>query len=101
MIRRGLLLLLGLLLFGSALALVSAQHRARSLFIDLERAQQQAKQHDVEYDRLKIELARLSQPAYVEAEARRIGLKPVDGGRTVFLNLPAAIAAAPAKPGKK
>jgi cell division protein FtsL len=101
MIRRGLLLVLGLLLFGSALALVTAQHRARALFIDLERAQQQAKQHEVEHDRLKIELARLSQPAYVEAEAKRVGLKPVDGNRTVFLNLPAAVASAPAPPGKK
>jgi cell division protein FtsL len=101
MIRRGLLLVLGLLLFGSALALVTAQHRARSFFIDLQRAQQQAKQHDVEYDRLKIELARLSQPAYVEAEAKRVGLKPVDGSRTVFLNLPAAVAAAPAAPARK
>jgi cell division protein FtsL len=101
MIRRGLLLMLGLALFGSALALVTAQHRARALFIDLERAQQQAKQHDVEYDRLKIEVARLSQPAYVETEARRIGLKPVDGSRTVFLNLPAAVAAAPAAPARK
>jgi cell division protein FtsL len=101
MIRRGFLLLLGVLLFASALGLVTAQHRARALFIDLERAQQTAKQHDVEFERLKIELARLSQPAYVEAEARRLGLRPVDGGKTVFLNLPAAVAAAPVPPGAK
>ena len=101
MIRRGLVLLLALALFLSALALVTAQHRSRSLFIDVERAQQQARQLDIDYDRLKIELARLSQPAYVEAEARRLGMKPVDGSRTVFLNLPAASAAAPVAPGAK
>lgn len=99
MIRRGLVLLLGFALFASALALVTAQHRSRSLFIDVERAQQQSRQLDIDYERLKIELARLSQPAYVEAEARRLGMKPVDDGRTVFLNLPAASAAAPLAPG--
>lgn len=101
MIRRGLMLLLGMAPFASALALVTAQHRSRSLFIDVERAQQQARQLDIDYDRLKIELARLSQPAYVESEARRLGMKPVDGSRTVFLNLPAASATAPITPGAK
>ncbi|MGB2817165.1 MAG: cell division protein FtsL [Burkholderiaceae bacterium] len=101
MIRRGLVLLLGIALFASALALVTAQHRSRSLFVDVERAQQQARQLDIDFDRLKIELARLSQPAYVEAEARRLGMKPVDGSRTVFLNLPTASASAPVAPGPK
>jgi cell division protein FtsL len=101
MIRRGLLVLLALALFVCSLALVTAQHRARSLFVDVERAQQQARQHDIDYDRLKIELARLSQPAYVEAEARRLGMKPVDASRTVYLNLPAASATAPLAPGAK
>ena len=101
MIRRGLIMLLALALFGSALALVTAQHRARSYFVDLERAQQQARQLDIDHDRLKIELARLSQPAYVEAEARRLGMKPVDASRTVYLNVPAASAATPLAPPKK
>ena len=89
MIRRGLIVLIGALLFVSALSLITAQHRSRSLFIDLERAQVDAKRLDVEYDRLRIDQARLSQPAYVESEARKIGLKPIDSARTVFLNLPA------------
>jgi cell division protein FtsL len=89
MIRRGFVVLLGLLLFVSALSLVTAQHRSRSLFIDLERAQHDAKRLDVEHERLRIEQARLSQPAYVESEARKLGLKPVDATRTIYLNLPA------------
>ncbi len=101
MIRRGFVLLLAVALFVCALALVTAQHRSRSLFVDLERAQQQARQLDIDYDRLKIELARLSQPAYVEAEARRLGMKPVDASRTVFLNLPSASSAEPVAPGAK
>lgn len=89
MIRRGLVLLIGLLLFASALSLVTAQHRSRSLFIDLERAQLDAKRLDVEHDRLRIDQSRLSQPAYVETAARKLGLRPIDAGRTIYLNLPA------------
>lgn len=101
MIRRLLLIVAVLLLFTSALALVTSQHRARSLFIDVERAQLQARQLEVEHDRLKIELARLSQPALIERAAQRLGYQAVDGSRTVFLNLPQASATAPLMPGKK
>ena len=89
MIRRGLIVMIVALLFGSALSLITAQHRSRSLFIDLERAQVDAKRLDVDHDRLRIDQSRLSQPAYVESEARKIGLKPIDAARTVFLHLPA------------
>ena len=99
MIRRGVVILAALLLFASALGLVTAQHRSRSLFIDLERAQQDAKQLDVDYERLKIELARLSQPAAVERAAQRLGFRAADTGHTVYLNLPEASAAAPVAPG--
>ena len=85
---RGLVVLIGALLFASALLLITAQHRSRSLFIDLERAQVDAKRLDVEYDRLRIDQSRLSQPAYVESEARKIGMKPIDAARTVFLICP-------------
>ena len=89
MIRRGLIVLIGALLFASALSLITAQHRSRSLFIDLERAQTDAQRLDVDHDRLRIDQSRLSQPAHVASEARKIGLKPIDPARTVFLNLPA------------
>jgi cell division protein FtsL len=90
-----LIALVGLLLLASSLSLVTAQHRARSLFVDLERAQQQARQLDADGDRLRIDLGRASQPAAIESAARDLGLKPVDAGRVVFL--PAAAASAPAK----
>jgi len=80
-----LIALLGLLLLASSLSLVTAQHRARSLFVDLERAQQQAKQLEAEGDRLRIDLGRAAQPAAIESAARDLGLKPVDAGRVVFL----------------
>ena len=87
---RPLLLLVALGLLGCSFGLITSQHRARSLFVDLERAQQQAKLLAAEGDRLRIELGRLSQPAAIETAARNLGLKPVDAGRVVFL--PASVA---------
>lgn len=101
MIRRGIVMLAALLLFASALGLVTAQYRTRSLFIDLESAQQDAKQLDVDFERLKIELARLSQPAAVERAALRLGFRAADAAHTVYLNLPEASAAAPVAPGAR
>ncbi len=84
MIRRLLLVVAVMLLFASALALVTAQHRARSLFIDVERAQLQARQLEVDHDRLKIEQARLSQPALVERAAQRLGIRPSTAAARCF-----------------
>ena len=66
MISRGFVVLAVLLLFGCALALVTAQHRTRSLFIDLERSQQDARQLDVDYERLTNRTRTTSQPASVD-----------------------------------
>lgn len=93
---RVLLGLIAVLLAASALSLVTAQHRARSLFVDLERAQQQARTFDAEGDRLRVELGRASQPAAVASAARQLGLKPVDSAQVVFL--PSSVGAAPATP---
>lgn len=82
---RALLLLVAGLLVASSFSLVTAQHRARSLFVDSERAQQQARQLEAEGDRLRVELGRASQPAAIETAARELGLKPVEAGRVVFL----------------
>jgi len=101
MIRRGLMVVVALLLFASALGLVTAQHRTRSLFVDLERAQQEARQLDVDYERLTIDQARLAQPAAVERAAVKLGFRAVEPGHTVYLNLPEASAAAPLAPGAR
>lgn len=101
MISRSLVWMLALLLVASALMLVTAQHRARSLFVDLERSQQTAKQLDIEFDRLKIEQARLTQPALIERAALKMGYRAVDGSRTVYLNLPQATSSAPVTAGRK
>jgi cell division protein FtsL len=82
---RALFALVAAGLVASALSLVTAQHRARSLFVDLERAQQEAKRLDVEADRLRIDLGRISQPAMVESAARQLGMQPIDGKRVAVL----------------
>ena len=95
---RALLAIVAALLVGSSLSLVTAQHRARTLFVDLERAQQLAKQLDAEGDRLGVDLGRASQPAVIESAARELGLQPVEGSRVVFL--PATTGAVPAARGR-
>lgn len=77
------------LLVASAMGLVTAQHRARSAFVDLEREQQRARELGAEGDRLRIELGRLAHPAAIEAAARNRGLRPLEPARTVLLPAPA------------
>ncbi len=78
MISRGFVVLAVLLLFGCALALVTAQHRTRSLFVDLERASRTRDNWTSTMSALTIELARLSQPAAVERAAVRLGFRAAD-----------------------
>jgi cell division protein FtsL len=75
-------------LFACSLSLITSQHRTRGLFVELERAQQLAQQLEAEGNRLRVELGRVSQPASVEAAARQLGLRAVDGARTAFLPTP-------------
>jgi len=77
--------LLAALLLGSALSLVTAQHRARGLFVDLEGAQREAHQLEADGARLRIELGRAAQPAVVESAARRLGMGPATPPRTVLV----------------
>lgn len=61
---------LNLTLFGvlvlCALALVTAQHQARKLFISLEKEQETAKQLDVEWDQLQLEQSTWAMHSRVE-----------------------------------
>lgn len=85
MSARVLVVLFAVLLVASAMGLVTAQHRARSAFVDLEREQQRARELTADSDRLRIELGRVAQPAAIEAAAREMGLRPLDPARTVLL----------------
>ena len=77
--------LLGVVLVASALGLVNAQYRTRTLFVELDRAQQRTAALEADGNRLRVDHARNAQPAAVEAAARRLGLKPIDARETVFI----------------
>ena len=80
-----MVLLLALLLVLACLALVTSQHRARGLFVELGRLQVQARDLEAEGNRLRIELGKAAQPAAVAAAARGLGLRPTESRQTVFL----------------
>jgi len=77
---------LNLTLFGvlviCALALVTAQHQARKLFISLEKEQETAKQLDIEWDQLQLEQSTWAMHSRVEQIASsELAMKVLPSGR--------------------
>lgn len=71
-----------------ALGLVKSQHHARSLFIDLERAQAHSAAHEVRWNQLQVEQTELAKSALIDARARReLGMQAVQGERTLHLSI--------------
>ncbi|MEY3202012.1 MAG: hypothetical protein RIR70_1562 [Pseudomonadota bacterium] len=68
MSRVNLLLLVVLVL--TALAVVSAQHRARKLYSELEREQEKSRQFDIEWGQLQLEQSTWAAHGRVEKIAR-------------------------------
>lgn len=69
-----------------ALSLVNAQYHARSLFIELERAQAAARQLDIEWAQLQLDQSTLGKHARIEASARHdLAMMPVTPARTQYL----------------
>jgi cell division protein FtsL len=78
--------LVGLLLLVAALSLVTSQHRARKLFIELERAQSASRQLEVEWGELRLEQTQLAKHSLIDAAARReLKMSPVTPSRTLYL----------------
>lgn len=72
---RQLDILLSLVLVVCALAVVNAQHRARTLFIELEALKREARDLEVEWGKLQLEQGTLTSHARVEALAKtQLGL---------------------------
>lgn len=83
------IMLAGLLVV-CALGLVTSQHRARKLFIDLERAQVQARQLDVRWNRLRLEQTRLATASLIDTKARAgLAMQPISPQRTLYLTVDA------------
>ena len=64
MLRLALVLLAALI--ACALALVTSQHQARKLYVELQKEQERAKQFEIEWDQLQLEQSTWATPARVE-----------------------------------
>lgn len=69
MARLNVLLLI--LVVACALGLVTSQHKARKLFVDLQFEKERAQQMDVEWGKLQLEQSTLAMPTRVEKLARQ------------------------------
>lgn len=81
------ILLAGLLVV-CALGLVTSQHRARTLFIDLGQAKSQARQLEVRWNRLRLDQTRLATSSLIDSKARAgLSMQPVAPQRTLYLTV--------------
>ena len=79
------------LLIACALAVITSQHRARKLFIDLEQAQGAAKKLDEEWTQLQLEQGTWATHKRVEALASKsLGMRLPDPASTRVIVGPAA-----------
>ena len=75
-------LILVALLIACALALVTAQHQARKLYVELQREQELAKQLDVEWGQLQLEQSTWATHARIEHIAGRdLGMRSPPSSR--------------------
>lgn len=79
-------IVLAIALFIAALLLVTSQNRARRLQTDMEQAQGQARELDVRYSQLHIEITRLAKPSLLDSRARNdLKMVPLAPERTIYL----------------
>ena len=93
MARLNLVLLL--LVVACALGVITAQHKSRSLFVDLEARQSEAKRLDEEFTQLQLEQGTWATHKRVEAVASRsLGMQLPEPGATRVVTMGAAAEAA-------
>ncbi len=79
-------IVLALLLVVCALALVTAQHRARKLFVDHERARASLRQLQVRSNELQVQQTQFAKTSLIDAKARQeMGMQAVPADRLVHL----------------
>ena len=87
-------IVLGLLVWISAFALVSSQYRVRHLTIEINRARDVAYQLETDRNRATLVQSRLSTPTIVERTAReRLDMDLPEGSRTQLVDLNVAASA--------
>jgi cell division protein FtsL len=89
MTRVNLVLLFALI--ACALSLVTSRHQARQVFVELERAQAEARGYETEYGQLQLEQSTWGMPARVEKIAReQLRMQLPSSARTEIVVLPGA-----------
>ncbi len=69
-----------------ALSVVTSQHKARKLFMELQREKEQAQQMDVEWGQLKLEQSTWATPARVEEVAvKKLQMQLPKNGQVQFI----------------
>ena len=97
MTRLNLLLLLALI--GCALSVVTSQHKARKVFIELQAEQETERKLDNEWRELQLEAQTQGNGRRIEQKAARdLGMGIPDAKRSVIVVLEGAPAAAPGTP---
>jgi len=87
------------MLLTCALLLVTSQHQARKVFIELERAQAAARRHDIQWNQLQLQQSQLAKHALIDAAARReLKMQPITPERTLYVNAPDPVGDAAASP---
>lgn len=82
MVRLNMILLLAAVI--AALGVVTSQHKARKLFQEFEAEQNRAKQLDVEYGQLQLELSAWATPPRIEKAAReKLKMRPPEAAKVV------------------
>ena len=93
--RTPLALALLAVLVACALSLVTSRHQARRLFVELERAQADARGFETEYGQLQLEQSTWGMPARVEKIAReQLKMQLPTPARTEVVTVPARAEAA-------
>ena len=88
-------IVLAMLVWASAFALVSSQYRVRHLTVEINRARDLAYQLETDRNRATLVQSRLSTPTIVERTAReRLGMDLPEGARTQLVELGSAANAA-------
>jgi cell division protein FtsL len=91
-------IILAILVWASAFALVSSQYRVRHLTIEINRARDLAYQLETDRNRATLVQSRLSTPTIVERTAReRLGMDLPEGARTQLVELGGAASTASAQ----
>ena len=71
-----------------ALSLVNAQYQSRRLFVELERAQSQTRQLDIQWAQLQLDQSTLGKHARIEMNAKRdLNMVALTPARTQYLTL--------------